>query len=110
MTHPIIRAAQEFQKDEERREKRGQTLRMPDLVAEAHLRAGLSAVEATRLEHLETHRAARGTVAVDIFDYSDTFDEKAATVVTDILHAVAARGFSPQAVLNQAAAYYAEEL
>lgn len=109
MTHPIIAAAREFQKDEERREKRGQTMRMPDVIAGAHLRQGLNAAEATSLEQHDDNRVQRGMVAVEIFDYSDTFDEKAATVITDILHAAAASGWTPQAVLDRAARYYAEE-
>lgn len=111
MTHPIIAAAQEFQRDELRRRRRKQK---PRLSTEEmfFLIGSLQAVDAAETpEQVENShlRNARGSQAVDIFGYSDTFDEKAATVITDILHAVAARGFSPQAVLNQAAAYYAEE-
>lgn len=112
MTHPIITAAGEFYDDERRREKRGQKLRMPDLLAEAHLRAGLAATATTATpEGVEDTQARidRGALAVGIFGYRDSFDEQAATVITDILHAAAARGFSPQAVLDQAALYYAEE-
>lgn len=110
--HPIIVAAQEFSRDEARREKRGQALRMPDVLAEAHLRVGLAAVESPRTpEGVDDPQARvdRGVVAVDLFGYSDTFDEQASTVITDILHAVAARGYSPQHVLDTAALYYAEE-
>jgi len=112
MTHPLILAAEEFQQDEARREKRGQALRMPDLLAEAHLRAAVNAAASTSADQIyrSEHQDARGHLAVDIFGYTDTFDENAATVITDILHAVEAAGYSPQAVLNQAAAYYAEEL
>lgn len=75
------------------------------------LEAEIRAAEATSVEQVDgrEERIARGTVAVGIFDYTDSFDENAATVITDILHAAAARGCSPQTVLNQAAAYYAEE-
>ena len=77
----------------------------------ARLEAEIRAAEATTVEQIDQQleREARGAVAVDLFGYRDTFDEKAATVITDILHAAAARGHSPQAVLDQAAAYYAEE-
>lgn len=106
---PIVAAALEFQSDEQRRRKRGQR---PRLSAEgtiflagalASIKAGVGQVDEPR------QRSRRGTQAVDLFGYEDTFDEKAATVVTDILHAAATRGYSPQGVLNQAAAYYAEE-
>lgn len=110
--HPIILAAREFQRDEARREKRGQALRMPDLLAEAHLRAGLAAVDSpTSPAGVDDPQAriARGSVAVGVFGYVDTFDEQAATVIVDILHAAASQGFSPQAVLDTAALYYAEE-
>lgn len=76
------------------------------------LRGSVRAVEATRTQGQVEHphlRVARGLQAVELFGYTDTADENAATVITDILHAVAAAGYSPQAVLNQAAAYYAEE-
>ena len=112
MTHPIIAAAREFQSDEQRREKRGQALRMPDLLAEAHLRAGIAAVESTGTpEGVEEgySKIRRGELAVGIFGYVDDFDEQAATVITDILHAVAARSHRPQEVLDRAAAYYVEE-
>lgn len=110
--HYLVTAAREFQKDETRRERRHQALRMPDILAESHLRASLSAIESTSTAagvHDPRLRSQRGLVAVGIFGYEDTLDEQAATVITDILHAVASLGFSPQAVLDQAAAYYAEE-
>lgn len=113
MTHPIITAAREFQADEARREKRGQVLRMPSAESERDLREALMASEsATSDENILNPylRSRRGHLAVDVFGYTDSFDENAATVITDILHAVQAAGYSPQAVLNQAAAYYAEEL
>lgn len=112
MTHPIIAAAGEFYNDERRREKRGQKPRMPDPLVEAHLRAGIAAINSTATPSgidSQSSREARGEVAVEIFGYRDTFNEKAATVITDILHAVASRGYNPQAALDQAAAYYAEE-
>lgn len=114
MTHPIIAAAREFQKDEARREKRGQALRMPGDGREAAaidwaIETAQSPSTAEGVESAE-YRRGRGQLAVGIFWYTDTVEENAATVIADILHAVAAAGRSPQAVLNQAAAYYAEEM
>lgn len=60
-------------------------------------------------EKVQLH-AERGHLAVGAIGYTDTFDEAAANAVTDILHAAAARGHNPQAVLDRAAAYYAEEV
>ncbi len=113
MMHPIIAAAREFQKDEARREKRGQALRMPgDGREAAEIDWAIETAESPSTpENVESpeYRRGRGELAVGIFGYVDSFDEQAATVITDILHAAAARGFSPQAVLDQAALYYAEE-
>ncbi|QDP45535.1 hypothetical protein SEA_FUZZBUSTER_51 [Microbacterium phage FuzzBuster] len=113
MTHAIITAAREFAKDESRRDARGFKRRLPGGGrAILQLVGGTLAAESpTSPEGVASPemRNGRGSLAVEIFGYSDTFDEQAATVITDILHAVAARGLSPQAVLNQAAAYYAEE-
>lgn len=75
---------------------------------EAEIRAAESPSTPEKVESPE-YRCGRGELAVGIFDYRDSFDEQAATVITDILHAAAARGHSPQAVLDQAALYYAEE-
>jgi hypothetical protein len=111
MSAAIIRAAREFQKDEQRRHSRGQQLRMPGS-ARGELADAVAAAVATDERSIDSPiwREQRGRLAVGVFGYTDTIDENAATVITDILHAVAAAGFSPQAVLNQAAAYYAEEL
>lgn len=111
MTHPIIAAAREFQSDEMRRRKRKQK---PRISGEElfFLIGSLQAVDAARTpEQVENDhlRNARGSQAVGIFDYRDDFDEQAATVIVDILHAVAARGLRPQEVLDRAAAYYVEE-
>lgn len=111
MKHAVVVAANEFQKDETRRMKRGQARRMQGGAVLQLVGAGI-ALDSTKSEagiDAPNLRNGRGSLAVEIFGYSDTFDEQAATVITDILHAVAARGYSPQAVLNQAAAYYAEE-
>lgn len=107
----LVDAAREFVDDELRRRKRGNAPRL-DAKEFFMLRGSIRAVDATRTEGQICHgtlRVARGAQAVELFGYDDTVDEKAATVITDILHAVAAAGYSPQAVLNQAAAYYAEE-
>lgn len=112
MTHPIIAAAREFQSDELRRRKRKQKPRL-DTEETFFLTGSLQAIETTATpEQVEDPhwRNARGSQAVGIFGYTDTFDEQAATVITDILHAAAARGYSPQAVLDQAVLYYAEEM
>lgn len=106
----LLEAGQEFLADEERRSKRGQRGRMNrrrqgDL---AFAIATLTECRAT-VDDTPVRAALRGGTAVEIFGYSDTFDEKAASTITDILHAAAAKGFSPQQVLDQAAAYYAEE-
>jgi hypothetical protein len=111
MTHPIVAAAREFQSDELRRRKRKQK---PRLSTEEmfFLTGSLETIEKTQTpEQVESDRlrVARGHQAVEIFGYRDTFDEQAATVITDILHAAAARGWTPQAVLDRAARYYAEE-
>lgn len=109
--HPITRAAAEFLKDEQRRARRAQKTRLGE-VGMLQLQGALAVVGATRApEEVASPdiQIARGAQAVGIFAYTDSFDEQAATVITDILHAAAANGASPQAVLNQAAAYYAEE-
>ena len=51
----------------------------------------------------------RGRAAIDMFNYDDTFDENAACVIADILHAVKAHGFYPNAVVGRALNYLAEE-
>lgn len=107
----LVDAAREFEADELRRRRRSQRPR----IGTAHLfslRGALRVIgrTTTKAEVENPHlRVARGLQAVELFGYTDTADENAATVITDILHAVAAAGYSPQAVLNQAAAYYAEE-
>lgn len=107
----LLEAGQEFLADEERREKRGQRTRMDDR-RQGHLAFAISTLTDCRATVGDTRgRAAmRGHTAVELFGYRDTFDEKAATTITDILHAAAAKGHDPQQVLNQAAAYYAEEV
>lgn len=106
----LVQAGREFVVDEKRRRARGQKPRM-EAEELQQLEAEIRSTEATTIEHvdLQHEREARGLVAIGIFGYTDTVDEQAATVITDILHAAAARGFSPQAVLDQAALYYAEE-
>lgn len=106
----LVQAGREFVVDEKRRRTRNQKTRMSEAELQ-QLEVEIRSAEATTIDRvdLQHERVDRGTLAVQIFGYRDTFDEKAATVVTDILHAVAARGYSPQAVLDQAAAYYAEE-
>lgn len=106
----LVEAGQEFLVDEERRTKRGQRTRMTE-ERQGDLAFAIAAVTECKATVDDTpgRAAMRGNAAVDMFGYADTFDEKAATVITDVLHAAAARGFSPQAVLDQAAAYYAEE-
>lgn len=107
----LVNAGHELVSDELRRRKQGNRPRLntEELFV---LRGSIRAVEATQTPGQVSHphlRVARGLQAVELFGYTDTADENAATVITDILHAVAAAGYSPQAVLNQAAAYYAEE-
>lgn len=106
----LIEAGQEFLADEDRRTKRGQRTRMTE-ERQGDLAFAIASVTDCRATVDDTpgRAAMRGNAAVDIFGYSDTFDEKAASTITDILHAAAARGASPQAVLDQGAAYYAEE-
>lgn len=107
----LVNAAHELVSDELRRRKQGNRPRL-DSGGLFALRGAIRAVEATQTPGQVLHphlRVARGLQAVELFDYTDTPDENAATVITDILHAVAAAGYSPQAVLDQAAAYYAEE-
>lgn len=111
MTHAIVTAAREFSQDETRRRNRHQRPRI-EMIEHIQLNDGLAALDSTKTPEGvedESLRAIRGSIALGIFGYNDTADEIAATVITDILHAVAVLGFSPQAVLNQAAAYYAEE-
>lgn len=111
MTHALITAAREFDRDETRRVKRDQKPRL-ELIEHFQLQDGLAALDSTKTPagvEDEKLRAIRGSIALGIFGYDDTTDEIAATVITDILHAAYALGYSPQAVLNQAAAYYAEE-
>lgn len=110
--HPLVAAARELQKDELRRRRRGQRTRLDDSGAsslDAVLEAVGSPVSAEGIGSPE-YRAGRGRVAVEVFDYRDDFDEVAATVITDILHAAVGEGYSPQHILDQAAAYYAEEI
>lgn len=109
MTHALITAAREFINDETRRLTRGQKLRMGGIEKINLASAVLAAESPADPAGVERARGERGSLAVSLFGYCDDFDECAATVITDILHAVAERGYSPQAVLNQAAAYYAEE-
>jgi len=111
MTHALITATEEFMSDETRRLSRGQRVRMRAL-DKMDLATCLNAIRSTSRPSGVVdgeYQVDRGSLAVELFDYRDSFDENAATVITDILHAVVAAGFSPQAVLNQAAAYYAEE-
>ena len=108
MTHAIIAAAREFSRDESRRRNRHQKPRLK-MVEHIQLNEGLRAIDSpTTPEGVKDAylRAVRGSVTVAIFGYADTVDENAATVITDILHAVAAAGYSPQAGVNQAAAYF----
>lgn len=111
--HPLLAAANEFLRDESRRRARGQRPRFEKGKA-AQARASLSGFT----EHALTETggqgiadaAIRGARAVHIFGYSDSFDGAAETVIADILHAVAAQGKDPGAVLAQAFDDYAEEI
>ena len=95
MSHAIVEAAAQFQSDERGRKRK----RMP-AEKRAALERTLHAVEHQVNDPIDWAR--RGEVAVELFGYVDTFDEKAATVIADILWAVQAHGFQPIDVLQNA--------
>lgn len=95
MTHPIIAAAAEFQNDEKRRKRK----RMP-VEARMRLDRTLNAVQHQEQDVIDYAR--RGEVVVELFDYRDTFDSAAATVITEILWAAQAHGYQPLAILQEA--------
>jgi hypothetical protein len=54
-------------------------------------------------------RVRRGDLAASIAGYNDTFDEVAANVIADILHAAEARGQNPLQIVARARSYYFQE-
>lgn len=102
---PTLAAANEFIRDEDRRKARGQRTRFSTLRA-AEVRITLDGFEKHALTEKSGHdnesAAIRGSRAVHIFGYRDSFDGQAETVIADILHAVEAQGKDPAAVLAQA--------
>jgi hypothetical protein len=56
-----------------------------------------------------TARARRGEVAASVIGYEDEFQEVAANVIADIMHAVRARGGDPLRVVAQARSYFFED-
>lgn len=95
MTHPIIGAAVEFQSDE-----RGRKRKRMDELDRVRLDAALNAVQHQVQDPIDYAR--RGEVVVDLFEYGDSFDAAAATVITEILWAVQAHGFQPFDVMHEA--------
>lgn len=106
----LTAAAAEFLGDEHRRRTRHQR---PRLTAHEHARLQdeirAFTVDRHGPDDTRAKAVARGEAAVQLFEYPDTFDAAAETVIVDILHAVAAYGWSPQAVLDNVILYYAEE-
>ena len=106
----LVSAGREFLADEDRRAKRRQKTRLTR-PQRANLRHTVRTLTECVLQVGDTRSKSirRGQAALDLFDYNDDVDEIAATVITDILHAVASHGLSPQRVLDRAAMYYVEE-
>ena len=93
MTHAVIEAAAQFQNDERGRKRKRMT---PE--QRRDLERTLNAMNVQRHDPIDLAR--RGEAAVDFFDYTDTFDEKAKTVIADILWAAQAHGFMPVEILQ----------
>ena len=93
MTHAVIEAAAQFQSDERGRKRKRMT---PE--QRRDLERTLNAMNVQRHDPIDWAR--RGEAAVDFFDYTDTFDEKAKTVIADILWAAQAHGFMPVEILQ----------
>lgn len=110
--HPLLAAAEEFLHDEERRRTRGHRLRFhKEKTAAAQVALnGFTEHALTQTSGQDAASAAiRGSRAVHIFGYRDSFDGAAETVIADILHAVEAQGKDPAAVLAQAFADFSHE-
>ena len=93
MTHAVIEAAAQFQSDERGRKRKRMTAEQ-----RRDLERTLNAMNVQRHDPIDWAR--RGEAAVDFFDYTDTFDEKAKTVIADILWAAQAHGFMPVEILQ----------
>ena len=106
MTSAIVEAALEFAKDEGRRQRK----RFNDHKATA-LEIDLTALtgDLPRGRFHPHSSAARGEVAVSLFDLEVPFDEAATEVITDILWAMQARGLDPRKALAEASEYFHEE-
>ena len=102
----IVKAAATFLKEDERRKVR------PKLTPEEKqsLAHDLMAITGTGPVSLEELRPLRGEVAARLFGYQDRFDEIAANVITDILHAAQKRGYDPLPILARARGYYFQEV
>ena len=107
MTAPaLVKAAHLFLIEEGNRPKRPK-LSVPE---QAELRTDLHTIEAHSVPFAEpTVLARRGDLAARLFGYDDSFDEVAANVIADVLHAVSAHGYDPMTVLAHARAYYYRE-
>lgn len=108
MSSPLAKAASLFLKADARRRSRPQ---MPpeekiELIRELHAITGIG----EQVHPDNSERAERGKAAVDLFGYEDTFDENAANVVADIMHALEVAGHSPLKVIAHARAYYFQEV
>lgn len=95
MTHAVIEAAAQFQNDERGRKRKRMTP-----AQRVELDRTLNALRTQYHDPIDWAR--RGEAAIDLFDYNDTFDEKAKTVIADILWAIQAHGFQPVEVLQGA--------
>ena len=94
MTHAVIEAAAQFQNDVLLIDEAS----MVSAAVSADLERTLNAMNVQRHDPIDWAR--RGEAAVDFFDYTDTFDEKAKTVIADILWAAQAHGFMPVEILQ----------
>ena len=106
MTAPVIvKAAARFLQEDARRKQRPKLTESEKL----ELSLDLNTLQGAVPLHTAQARARRGEVAANLIGYEDTFDEVAANVITDILHAAEAHGHDPLTILARARAYYFQE-
>ncbi|QGZ16772.1 hypothetical protein PBI_DEWDROP_125 [Microbacterium phage Dewdrop] len=102
----LVRAAVEFQRDEARRLKKPRFSEQDNAELDVDLDILVNQVE----DQSNEMHALRGELAVELFGMNDTFEEKAVTVLADILHALNAQGVDPITALAHARAHYYREV
>lgn len=102
----IVRAAAEFLREDAKRKARPKLTQ----VEKGELSLTLNILAGAVPSSTDQARAMRGEAAVALFGYEDTFDEAAADVIADVMHALRRSGYDPLQVLAHARAYYFKEV